>query len=70
MYYPTYREPVESSEDIAQQVNLLNEDDSPQTLENIRSLCQEIGCNAALYDAAGFAQGWVHADGTYTVQTP
>jgi hypothetical protein len=37
-------------------------------LEDVIENCTTYRINAALYDAAGFAKGWVHADGTYQLQ--
>ena len=37
-------------------------------LEDVIDACQSYGINAALYDAAGWSKGWVHADGTYRLE--
>ena len=37
------------------------------TLSEIIEVCKEYNCEAILYDGPGFAKGWVHSDGSYTL---
>lgn len=39
----------------------------PYTLAEVIALCVDLGCDAKLLDEPGFTKGWVHADGTYTL---
>ena len=36
-------------------------------LQEIIDICTANHCEAVLYDDAGFKKGWVHSDGSYTL---
>jgi hypothetical protein len=67
-YVVTYNSTLEMGAAQVAEVHVLNETEEPQELESIIDNCTTIGCDADLYDAAGFRKGWVHADGTYRLQ--
>lgn len=42
--------------------------DGEYRLHEVIEYCVDCECEARLYDPAGFAKGWVHANGSYTLQ--
>ena len=67
-YYVTYRVPADADAPTRNSLGYLNHSDEPDTLDTICETCQQFTCEAELFDAAGFRRGWVHANGTYTLQ--
>ena len=65
MYTVTYRESSTTTLDQHNALESLPTEDVE--LEEVLDNCAAYGCDADLYDAAGFRKGWVHADGTYTL---
>lgn len=61
----TYREPNDCDEATHNTIMVLNEQEEDQSLEEVLDNCQQVGCDADLYDAAGWRKGWVHRDGGY-----
>jgi hypothetical protein len=67
-YYVTYRETGETDEATHNSVQHLNDCDEPSDLAEIIDQCAALEIEAELFDAAGFRRGWVHKDGSYSLQ--
>lgn len=64
IYCVTYRIPDGADMVRADTINAL---ETEATLEQIRENCRAFECRADLFNSAGFAVGWVHADGGYSL---
>ena len=63
MYSVTYSVTTEATIEDYDAVQALPVEDV--SLEDVINNCKAYACEAKLYDATGFAKGWVHADGAY-----
>lgn len=63
----TYKASANADEYTRTTIARLNDEDAGFSLDEVLANCGNLECNADLYDAAGFRRGWVHADGTYTL---
>ena len=67
-YYVTYRPRPDLSVSAQHTLEALNAHPAPSTLEEVIESCTYLAVEAELFDEAGFRKGWVHADGSYTLQ--
>jgi hypothetical protein len=65
-YSVVFRETLEMTEAEVRTIYYYNEQ-GPYTLDEVRALCQAMGCHADLFNEAGWRKGWVHPDGTFTL---